>query len=182
MTVLVIEAGSFDHGEEAVLIPGAFNQTALSPYYWDIVSEPQTGLGNRSFSVPIGKAVGGGSVGNSMVFLRSAKGDYDSWEELGATSFGYNTLLPYFQKSENFTPPDQAFAEKANISWDESIHGTSGPLQVSYPNYYYPGSGKRFFCRTNTNSVDIVPLTASIFSKLVEWSPRSRVECYYRHQ
>lgn len=141
MTVLVIEAGSFDAGQQAVLVPGAFDQTAI-PYYWDITSAPQTALGNRSFSVPIGKAVGGGSVGNSMVFFRSAKGDYDSWEALGATSLGYDTLLPYFQKSENFTPPDNAFAERGNVSWDEAVHGGTGPLQVSYPNYFYPGSGK----------------------------------------
>ncbi|KAK5625400.1 hypothetical protein RRF57_001116 [Xylaria bambusicola] len=41
---------------------------------------------------------------------------------------------------ENFTKPDSAFAARANISWDDSLHGTSGPVQYSYPNYFYPGS------------------------------------------
>jgi choline dehydrogenase len=100
--VLVIEAGLFDQDQETILVPGAFDQSAI-PYYWDITSTPQTGLGNRSFSVPIGKAVGGGTVGNAMIFFRGTKGDYDSWEALGATSLGYDILPPYFQKSENFT-------------------------------------------------------------------------------
>jgi choline dehydrogenase len=143
VTVLVIEAGPFDQGQQVILVPGAFDDGEI-PYYWNITSEPQTALDNKTFTVPIGKAVGGGSVGNAMVFFRSAKGDYDSWEALGATSLGYDTLLPYFEKSENFTAPDQAFAKRANISWEYPIHGSTGPLQVSYPNYFYPGSGKSF--------------------------------------
>lgn len=151
MKVLVIEAGPLDQGQQAILIPGAFDQAAI-PYYWDITSEQQTALGNRSFSVPAGKVVGGGSVGNAMVFFRSAKGDYDSWEALGATSLGYDTLLPYFQKSENFTAPAEDFAKARNVSWQDSIHGHDGPLQVSYPNYAYPGTGKRFRSISDTKS------------------------------
>lgn len=166
MTVLVIEAGPFDGYEDAVLVPGAFDQTAL-PYYWNITSEPQTGLENRSFSVPLGKAVGGGTVGNAMVFFRSAKGDYDSWEALGATSLGYDTLLPYFQKSENFTAPDQSFAEKGNVSWDASIHGSTGPLQVTYPNYFYPGSGKK--CPSQEARCLIGCLTAVVSTPIANW-------------
>lgn len=44
-------------------------------------------------------------------------------------------------QSENFTAPDPSFAAAANISWVDSVRGHSGPVQYSYPDYYYPGSG-----------------------------------------
>jgi choline dehydrogenase-like flavoprotein len=44
-------------------------------------------------------------------------------------------------QGENFTAPDPAFAAASNISWDDSIRGHGGPLQYSYSNYNYPGSG-----------------------------------------
>lgn len=45
-------------------------------------------------------------------------------------------------QSENFTAPDAAFAAAGNISWIESVHGFEGPVQNTYPNYFFPGSGK----------------------------------------
>jgi hypothetical protein len=42
-------------------------------------------------------------------------------------------------QSENFTAPDAAFAAASNISWIDSVHGHSGPVQSTYANYVYPG-------------------------------------------
>lgn len=47
-----------------------------------------------------------------------------------------------FTQGENFTAPDPAFAAANNISWDDSVRGHGGPLQYSYTNYNYPGSGQ----------------------------------------
>jgi len=95
--VLVIEAGPFDLGEDSVLIPGAFNPV---PYLWiPLPSVPQEALNNRSFNVPLGRVVGGGSVVNAMVFARAGKGEYHDWEELGATGWDWDDLLPYFIKA-----------------------------------------------------------------------------------
>lgn len=44
--------------------------------------------------------------------------------------------------SENFTAPDAAFETAGNISWIGSVHGFEGPVQNTYPNYFFPGSGK----------------------------------------
>ncbi|TVY82880.1 Dehydrogenase xptC [Lachnellula suecica] len=184
--VLVIEAGPFDEGQRAVLVPGAFDQSEI-PYYWNLTSEPQTSLGNRSFSVPMGKAVGGGTVGNAMVFFRAAKGDYDSWEALGATSLAYDTLLPYMKKSESFTAPEQSFAEKGNVSWDESNHGSTGPVQISYPNYFYPGSANWWNAALETgfdSAADINngnPIGISWFTTTVNATSRTRSDARINH-
>ncbi|KXH27641.1 hypothetical protein CSAL01_04512 [Colletotrichum salicis] len=138
INVLVIETGPFDKDEDSVLIPGAFFPV---PYLWpNLNSAPQSALNNRTFSVPAGRVVGGGSVVNGMVFVRGGKTEYAAWEKLGAKGWGWDDLLPYFRKSENFTTPPKDFADAANISWVESAHGHSGPVHASYPNYYFPGA------------------------------------------
>ncbi|PKX89194.1 GMC family oxidoreductase [Aspergillus novofumigatus IBT 16806] len=138
VNVLVIEAGPFDNDEDSVLVPGAYNSV---PYLWNpLASVPQTALNNQSFDVPVGRVVGGGSVVNGMVFLRSGKQEYELWEELGATGWNWDAMLPYFKKSENFTAPDKDFARRGNISWVDDVHGNDGPVQISYPNFFFEGS------------------------------------------
>ncbi|KAF9872374.1 hypothetical protein CkaCkLH20_10201 [Colletotrichum karsti] len=138
VNVLVIETGPFDKNEDSVLVPGAFFPV---PYLWlPLDSAPQPALNNRSFSVPAGRVVGGGSVVNGMVFVRGGKVEYSNWVKLGAKGWGWDEMLPYFKKSENFTTPPQEFADAANISWVEEAHGRDGPVRASYPNYFFPGA------------------------------------------
>ncbi|GAB1319975.1 hypothetical protein MFIFM68171_10185 [Madurella fahalii] len=142
VNVLVIEAGPFDQDEESVLIPGAYFPV---PYLWiPLPSIPQAALNGRSFNVPAGKVVGGGSVVNAMVFVRPGKAELGAWEKLGAKGWNWDSLLPYYKKSENSTAPDPDFARQANFSYVDEVHGHDGPVQVSLPNFYYPASGNWF--------------------------------------
>ncbi|KAF2200642.1 choline dehydrogenase-like protein [Delitschia confertaspora ATCC 74209] len=138
VSVLVIEYGPFDQKEDGVLVPGAYFPV---PYLWlPLFSTPQTALNNTVYGVPCGRAVGGGSAVNAMFFHRSSAAEYDAWDDLGADGWDWDGLLPYFKKSETFHPPDAAYAKDRNITYDLSAHGTSGPVQASYPPYDYPGS------------------------------------------
>lgn len=136
-TVLVLEYGPFDTHEPAVLIPGLLNLTS-TPYWFNLSSTAQSNLNNRTFQVTIAAAVGGSTVINGMFFQRGAKADYDAWEELGARGWSWSDLLPYFRRSEMFTPPNASFAREWDIQWDEHVRGTQGPLQISYPPYQFP--------------------------------------------
>ncbi|KAK4182808.1 putative GMC oxidoreductase [Podospora australis] len=142
INVLVIETGGFDQNEDFVLVPGSFFPV---PYMWlPLLSVPQPALNNKVFNIPAGKVVGGGSVVNGMVYVRPSKEELKAWELLGATGWDWNDLLPYYKKSETFTPPDPAFAAAANFSFDPSVHGTSGPVKASFPNFYFEGSRNWF--------------------------------------
>ncbi|KAG4421026.1 hypothetical protein IFR04_005789 [Cadophora malorum] len=137
-SVLVVEYGPFDKGETPVLVPGSYFPV---PYFWpNIFSTPQRGLNNGTYFVPMGRVVGGRSTTNAMFFLRYPAVDYDSWEKLGNRGWGWQGFLPYFKKSEIFTPPDAEFAKKYNITWDASVHVLKDPIQANYSPYDYRSS------------------------------------------
>lgn len=58
-----------------------------------------------------------------MVYLCGNDRDYDLWESLGNTNWGYASVLPYFKKSENNLDP--------NIVGNGTYHSTGGPLDIS---------------------------------------------------
>ena len=100
--VLVIEAGPFDKDEDSVLVPGAYFPV---PYLWlPLPTVPQRALNGRSFNVPAGRVVGGGSVVNAMVFVRPGKEELDDWVTLGAKGWDWKGLLPYYKKVKILGP------------------------------------------------------------------------------
>jgi choline dehydrogenase len=92
----VIEYGSFDFGEDGVLVPGAYFPV---PYLWlPLISTPQTALNNQVYGVTTGRGVGGGSMANAMFFHRASRDEYNSWGQAGALGWTWDWLLPYFKK------------------------------------------------------------------------------------
>lgn len=45
-------------------------------------------------------------------------------------------------------------AQEYSIHYNPAVHGTSGPVQVSYPKYFYPQSSKLSPCKTDGPSAD----------------------------
>lgn len=141
--MLVIEYGPLDQREDGVMVPGAYFPV---PYLWlPLISTPQAALNGTTYSVPCGRAVGGGSVVNAMFFHRSDASFYDTCDTLGARGWSWQDLLPYFKKSEFFNRPDRGYAAEHNITWDDAVHGLDGPVQASYAPYDYPGGGKYIY-------------------------------------
>ncbi|PVH71499.1 GMC oxidoreductase [Cadophora sp. DSE1049] len=138
VTVLVIEAGDFDAQEDFVTIPGLAGGAIGTKYDWNLTYAATEAVGNRSIPIPLGKVVGGSTKLNRMVFDRGSKCDYDRWEALGNEDWGFDDLLPYFKKNEQFTPPSEAIVADWNITYDPSAHGESGNVNVSYSPFIYP--------------------------------------------
>ncbi len=85
---------------------------------WAFHTEPQAGLNRRRGFQPRGKALGGSSAINAMLYVRGHRSDYDEWADLGCDGWDWESVAPYFVKSEGYVrerPP----------------HGTDGPLQVT---------------------------------------------------
>ncbi|RZF36872.1 hypothetical protein LSTR_LSTR004560 [Laodelphax striatellus] len=120
--VLLIEAG--DNPTLASNIPGAaFN--IEDEMYFNYFTEPEAGVcegyKGKTCYWPRGKALGGSSSVNAMLYIRGNRRDYDSWEKLGCPGWSYKDVLPYFKKSENMT---------IDRLKNSSYHGTQGYLCV----------------------------------------------------
>jgi choline dehydrogenase-like flavoprotein len=75
----------------------------------------------RSLPVPRGKTVGGSSSINGMVYVRGNPLDYDTWAQFGNRGWSYESVLPYFKKSEHYEPGG------------DDTRGRGGPLNVAAP-------------------------------------------------
>lgn len=119
-TVLLIEAGGKD-SYPLIHIPGGYMKLHHSKVDWNSFwTVPQPHLNNRKIYHPRGKVLGGSSSTNAMVYIRGQREDFDQWKALGNDGWDYNSVLPYFIRSEH----NEQFANK--------FHGTAGPLHVTH--------------------------------------------------
>lgn len=105
---------------------------------WNISSAPVSQLNNATYFVTVGNVVGGGSVVNGMAGTRGSKGDYDAWEQLGNPGWSWDGLFPYFLKSTNYTPPLPEVTEEYGVTWNDSVWGHDGPVQVGHSSFFFP--------------------------------------------
>ncbi len=85
---------------------------------WAFKTTPQKHLGGRRGFQPRGKALGGSSAINAMIYMRGHKSDYDEWADLGCDGWDWQSVLPYFKRAEG------------NARGADDLHGDTGPLEV----------------------------------------------------
>ncbi|MCP1676963.1 choline dehydrogenase [Natronocella acetinitrilica] len=118
-TVLLLEAGPKDHNLW-IHVPIGYGKTIRHKVLnWCYNTEPDENLHSRSMFWPRGKVLGGSSSINGLIYIRGQHEDFDRWESLGNTGWGWSDVLPYFRRSEDQQRGADAF------------HGAGGPLTVS---------------------------------------------------
>lgn len=66
------------------------------------------GWNNRQSYWPRGKALGGSSAMNAMLYVRGNRQDYDSeWQQAGGSEWSWNSVLPHFSAATS-TPSQQS--------------------------------------------------------------------------
>ncbi|KXL43916.1 GMC oxidoreductase [Acidomyces richmondensis BFW] len=150
VNVLLLEAGPPDGEQPDVEMPGLVGQDITSIYNWNLSTVPQTHLNDQPRSLPQGRGLGGGTLINGMLWNRGGIGDYEMWAQLNNdSSWSWDGLLPYFMKSETFTPVTNVEEElQYSIEYDPNVHGYAGPVNVSYPNFIWNQSAY-FFAALN---------------------------------
>ena len=119
--VCLIEAGG-DGKNILIRTPVGVATILSTPFLnWAYKSIPQKGMNGRQSYQPRGRALGGSSAINAMLYLRGHKQDYDEWRDLGNPGWGFEDVLPYFKKSEG------------NSRGESELLGAHGPLQVKDP-------------------------------------------------
>lgn len=67
-----------------------------------------------------------------MVIYPSRTG-FNSWEKLGNSGWGWDTMAPYFRKFHTYTEPETSVTKDLMLDYQvKEAQGSSGPLQISY--------------------------------------------------
>jgi choline dehydrogenase len=99
--VLLLEAGGRDNWIWFHIPVGYLFAIGNPRSDWMFRTEPEPGLNGRSLAYPRGKALGGSSAINAMIYMRGQAADYDHWRQLGLTGWGWDDVLPVFKKHED---------------------------------------------------------------------------------
>jgi choline dehydrogenase len=117
-SVLLLEAGGSDRSIW-IQMPIGYGRTFFDKRInWMYDTEPVEALGGRRSYWPRGKVIGGSGSINAMVYVRGQPRDFDDWKALGNEGWGWDDVLPFFKKSEDF-------------DWHSAHHGRGGLQHVT---------------------------------------------------
>ena len=86
---------------------------------WGFKAEADPGTNGRAIPYPRGRVLGGSSSINGLIYIRGQPEDFDYWAQLGNRGWGWEDVLPYFKRAENW----QGEASE--------LHGNGGFLTTS---------------------------------------------------
>jgi choline dehydrogenase len=124
--VLLLEAGPPAQGFW-VQAPAGMAKLFKNPRYnWGYFTDQIPTLCDRTLYWPRGKALGGSSTINGLVYVRGNRGDFDHWASLGNPGWGWYDVLPHFKAIENYGAAA------------DPLQGSTGALVVSDPAIKHP--------------------------------------------
>ena len=91
-------------------------EISTSDHNWQFMAR---GTDDAEIVIPRGKVTGGSSAINGQIFLRGIPDDYDRWADMGNTDWGYQQLVPYFNRIET----DTTYQDDPG-----DFHGSDGPI------------------------------------------------------
>ncbi|CAG7824981.1 unnamed protein product [Allacma fusca] len=150
--VLVLEAGGEPNPLHSIPVLSLFLLN-IPHVDWQYFTTPQKksclAMNNRQCAWPRGKALGGSSNLNFMIYIRGHPKDFDHWANVtGDPKWEYENVLPFFKKSEDY-----------HGDWDVGrYHAHGGNLNVAQPSYVgmaemFCEAGKEFgYPRTDLNA------------------------------
>lgn len=118
-SVCVLEAGPAD-SNPYIRIPSGIMKISADPRItWQFQMEGNPKTKGRKFPVFLGKTLGGSSAINGMAYNRGQRSDFDGWARSGNDGWDYESVLPYFRKSENYVS-----------GGDDHYRGRGGPIPI----------------------------------------------------
>jgi choline dehydrogenase len=124
--VLMLEAGGKDN-YLWIHIPVGYLHCIGNPRTdWCFKTEPEPGLNGRSIGYPRGRVLGGSSSINGMIYMRGQARDFEKWQEQGNPGWGWEDVLPYYKRSEDYARGADEMhntggewrVEKQRLSWE----------------------------------------------------------------
>jgi len=124
-SVTVIEAGPDPKGAPEIEDPSRWFGLQGGDWDWGHAYQPAAELRGRVVPIPRGKALGGSSATNAMMWYRGTPRDYDRWAET-APGWSFAECLPAFKRAED---------------WEggaDDLRGAGGPLRLTRGNQTHP--------------------------------------------
>src|SRR5438128_2053208 len=117
--VLLVEAGARDD-YHWIHIPVGYLYCIGNPRTdWLYKTECDPGLNGRQLKYPRGKALGGSSSINGMIYMRGQSRDYDGWARAtGDAAWTWDNVVPHFKKHEDY------------YQGADEMHGAGGEWRV----------------------------------------------------
>jgi choline dehydrogenase len=123
--VLLLEAGGSD-SYFWIHVPMGYLYCIGNPRTdWMYRTRAEPGLNGRSLIYPRGRALGGCSSINGMLYLRGQSADYDGWRQAGLEGWGWDDVLPFFLRSED------------NADGASDLHATGGEWRVDHQRLHW---------------------------------------------
>ena len=117
-SVLLLEAGGSDN-YVWIHIPVGYLYCMNNPRTdWGFSTEAEPGLNGRALAYPRGRVLGGCSSINGMIYMRGQAADYDQWRQMGNAGWGWDDVLPFFKRSEDY------------FAGADEMHGAGGEWRV----------------------------------------------------
>ncbi|KAF8988450.1 hypothetical protein BDQ17DRAFT_1374045 [Cyathus striatus] len=152
ITILLIEAGADDRTDPRVYDLYEYSVAFGTELDWAWTAD-------QGRVIHGGKTLGGSSSINGGHYTRGLNAQYDAWTTLlepseANSGWNWQGIWNYMKKSEAFSAPNSQQAAKGAQSI-ASYHGTTGPVQVTYPDAMYGGPQQPNFVNTIVNLTGI---------------------------
>jgi len=117
--VLLLEAGEHDRWMWIRIPAGIANILTGERAIWRFQTEPDEKVAGRGIFWPRGRALGGSSAVNGMIWVRGDPLEYDHWASLGNPGWAYTDVLPLLKRMESYAHGDPAY------------RGREGPMHIT---------------------------------------------------
>lgn len=101
VSVLLIKAGGWDRNP-LIHVPIGWAAHPRGPAQLELQERAGGGSRGRVLDCPRGKVMGGTSSINTMAYVRGHRDDYDRLDRAGLAGWGYDDVLPFFRKQEDW--------------------------------------------------------------------------------
>jgi choline dehydrogenase-like flavoprotein len=124
--VLLLEAGGRDNWIWLHIPVGYLFAIGDPRADWLFKTAAEPGLNGRSIGYPRGRVLGGSSAINGMIYMRGQAADYDGWRQLGLEGWGWDDVLPFFMRHEDY------------YGGADELHGVGGEWRIERPRDSWP--------------------------------------------
>lgn len=123
--VLVLEAGRDPKGVREIEDPSCWFGLQRSIWDWEHDYAPAPEVLGRTIAIPRGKAVGGSSATNAMMWYRGTPADYARWDA-EAPGWSFDDCLPFIRRAEDWA------------GGATHLRGVGGPLSIERSSTEHP--------------------------------------------